>query len=271
MIGVPSEPFVPAPAAYPPSTENLPVRRRAVFSSSVDGLESHHALPANASGQHQRLFVQRLHTDPRKAVRQSWSSELQDLNKQVDQLTADVSDLQSQVAKRSKQLGDVTQSDQLTEDNMVNGLVPVTGEGITLTIANPIAADDSGDGTYHRENSGQQIRLVTDADLQMMVSLLWKAGAEVIALNSVRVVTSTYISDAADGTLVSDGVTLETPYVIKAIGDPQSLANAVNIAGGIGSRLKVKYGSKVTVTTQDEVQITEVHESQPNSYAKTVD
>ncbi|MDU6282102.1 MAG: DUF881 domain-containing protein [Bifidobacterium scardovii] len=284
MIGVPSEPFVPAPAAYPPSTENLPVRRRAVFSSSVDGLESHHALPANASGQHQRrrkteddslrliddltnrpmdplftdarlthhptsalelwatrlivfvicvavgfagcLFVQRLHTDPRKAVRQSWSSELQDLNKQVDQLTADVSDLQSQVAKRSKQLGDVTQSDQLTEDNMVNGLVPVTGEGITLTIANPIAADDSGDGTYHRENSGQQIRLVTDADLQMMVSLLWKAGAEAISINGYRLGVQTSIRTAGQTIMV--GVNpVQSPYAIEAIGNRNDLADTI--------------------------------------------
>ena len=94
--------------------------------------------------------------------------------------------------------------------------------------------------------------------------------SEVIAVNTVRVITSTYIADTKDG-LICDGVTLDPPYTVKAIGDPQTLSNAVNIAGGVGSRLKVKFGADVEVKTLDEVRIDEVREAQRYDYAKTVE
>ncbi|MBS6948337.1 MAG: DUF881 domain-containing protein [Bifidobacterium scardovii] len=179
------------------------------------------------------------------------STSVQNLEERKSELTSQLNTLKATADKQEAARRIAKQNEETS--GILSGRLPAKGQGVVIRIT--AGSKDSVDAST----------------MFTLIEELRNAGAEVIALNSVRVVTSTYISDAADGTLVSDGVTLETPYVIKAIGDPQSLANAVNIAGGIGSRLKVKYGSKVTVTTQDEVQITEVHESQPNSYAKTVD
>ena len=82
--------------------------------------------------------------------------------------------------------------------------------------------------------------------------------------------TSTYISDTDNG-LECDGILLESPYIVKAIGDPQNLQNAVNIAGGVGSRLKVKFGATVDVATSDKVTIDEVHVASKYTYAKIVE
>ncbi|OZG64162.1 hypothetical protein BHAP_1329 [Bifidobacterium hapali] len=174
------------------------------------------------------LFVQQLHTDPRKAVRQNWASELEELNAQVDTLNSDVSDLQSQVTNQSKQLGDITQSDTLVQDEMTNGLSRVKGEGITLTLANPIASDtSSSDGTYHRDTTAAQIRLVSDLDLQLFVSLLWRSGAEAIAINGYRIGVQTSIRTAGQTIMV--GVNpVQSPYRIEAIGERSALAEAVS-------------------------------------------
>lgn len=64
---------------------------------------------------------------------------------------------------------------------------------------------------------------------------------------------------------------MKTPYTLKAIGDPQNLQNAVNIAGGVGSRFKVKFGAKVTVTPSESVDISETRDVGQYQYAKTVE
>ncbi|MBW3092532.1 DUF881 domain-containing protein [Bifidobacterium sp. 82T10] len=171
-------------------------------------------------------FVQQLHTDPRKTVRQNWASELESINTQFDQLTAEVGKLQAQVTDQSNKLGDVGRSDTLVQDEMMNGAVPVTGEGITLTLANPIAADGNDDGTYHRDNTSSQVRVVTDADLQMLVSLLWQSGAEAMAINGYRLGVQTSIRTA--GQTIMIGVNpVQSPYTIAAIGDRNTLADVV--------------------------------------------
>ena len=59
--------------------------------------------------------------------------------------------------------------------------------------------------------------------------------------------------------------------MVKAIGNPQELSNAVDIAGGVGAQLQVKYGANVNVEASDNVIIDEVRETTQNKYAKTVE
>ena len=113
-------------------------------------------------------------------------------------------------------------------------------------------------------------RLSTWATMYKLIEELRNAGAEVMAINSVRVVTKTYVSDTNDG-LECDGVALSAPYRILAIGDPQNLQNAVNIAGGVGSSLKVKYGATVSVTSSDSITISQIRKSTDNTYARAVE
>ena len=123
--------------------------------------------------------------------------------------------------------------------------------------------------------SGRRIGrgLTTKVDASIMFNLieeLRNAGAEVIAINNVRVITSTYIQDAEEG-LIVDGTTIKPTYTVKAIGNPQELSNAVDIAGGVGAQLQVKYGSNVNVQPSDSIIIDEVREATQNQYAKTVE
>ena len=45
----------------------------------------------------------------------------------------------------------------------------------------------------------------------------------------------------------------------------------VDIAGGVGAQLQVKYGSNVNVQPSDSIIIDEVREATQNQYAKTVE
>ncbi|MFR3302221.1 DUF881 domain-containing protein [Bifidobacterium pullorum] len=169
------------------------------------------------------LFVQQLHTDPRRAVRESWASELEDQTSQVEDLTGQIIDLRGQIDEITKDMADYGQNDTLIQDELSSGMLPVEGEGITLTLADPIAAD----GALPRESSGGQIRVVTDADLQQLVSLLWQSGAEAMAVNGYRLGVQTSIRTAGQTILIGVN-SIESPYTIQAIGDKNTLAHAVS-------------------------------------------
>ena len=100
--------------------------------------------------------------------------------------------------------------------DILSGRLAAQGKGVVITISK---------GTKDRIDAATMFELIEE---------LRNAGAEVMAVNTVRVVTSTYFADTKTG-LICDGQELSTPYKVKAIGDPQNLQNAVNIAGGVGS------------------------------------
>ena len=173
------------------------------------------------------VFVRQLSTDPRKEVRKQLASQLTDQTKQASDLTKEVNDLRSQVESESKSVANWSLNQTLRDDEMVNGTLPVQGEGITLTVANPLAVSgDNADSSLPREN-GSQIRVVTDSDLQLLVSLLWQSGAEAIAINGNRLGVQTSIRTA--GTTILIGVnSVQSPYRIEAIGNPAALSKAVD-------------------------------------------
>ena len=245
-----------APVSFPVPKENEPVRRRAVFSHSVRGAESHHALsPDDAAAIRTRrrrktnddslqliddlvnrpmdpmfsdsrlvhehrstfsiwfnrivvfiicvgvgfacsLFVQKLQSDPRKQVRQTLATQLENRNSQIDKLTTDVNNLRSQVDEQS------------------------------MTLADPIAASQSDQSSSTRVGTSTNIRVITDLDLQQLVSLMFQNGAEAIAINGNRLGAQTSIRKAGGHILI--GMTaIQSPYTIEAIGDKSALAEAM--------------------------------------------
>ena len=138
------------------------------------------------------LFVQQLQSDPRKQVRQTLATQLENRNSQIDELTTDVNNLRSQVDEQSKKISGSVKSDTLIQDEMVNGATVV----------------------------------ITDLDLQQLVSLMFQNGAEAIAINGNRLGAQTSIRKAGGHILI--GMTaIQSPYTIEAIGDKSALAEAM--------------------------------------------
>lgn len=165
-------------------------------------------------------FVRVLNTDPRKQIRASLAKELEQQTTSLDALNSEVSSLRGKVDAQSKKIGTSQDDSVLSHDEMMNGSVKVIGEGIILTLADPLAA------TSDSSSSTSRLRVVTDADLQVLVSILWQAGAEAIAVNGYRLGVQTSIRTAGQTILVgANGI--DSPYRIQAIGNRTSLAKAV--------------------------------------------
>ncbi len=98
----------------------------------------------------------------------------------------------------------------LNRIKLVNGLIEVSGPGVELVLGGPLAPEE----------------------LQDVINELRNAGAEAIVLNGQRVVVNSVVAlDRTGATL--QGQPLVPPYDFLAIGDPETLATAVDRKGGL--------------------------------------
>ncbi len=178
-----------------------------------------------AVGFYGSLFIERLHSDPRKVVRQSLASELRETRGQADTLMNEVNDLRNQVTERSKKLGGTGEDSTLVNDEMVNGLVAVE------------AGHQPDPGRPHRRRLRRGIdatRVQRHADSRGHRRRPAAAGAIAVAggrrgHSHQRQPARRADIGAQGGSNILVGVTAVTsPYTIQAIGDRDTLASAVS-------------------------------------------
>jgi uncharacterized protein YlxW (UPF0749 family) len=133
------------------------------------------------------------------------------------------------------------------------GTVGADGPGVTVRI------DDPGPG-------------VAPQAMLDVLDELRAAGAEAIQFSdrhqAVRTGVDTWIV-GAPGALTVDGKTLNPPYSVVAIGDPPTLAAAMNIPGGAVDSVK-RVGGTMTVQQAEKVSITSLRQPKPRQYAQPV-
>ena len=200
------------------------------------------------------IFVQQLHSDPRKAVRTSLAKELRESQNNLNGLSDDVSALRKQVDEQAKKVSESGAGSTLRKDEMASGQLAVKGEGIILTVADPIAATNENNGAAPRENAGSRLRVVTDSDLQQLVSALWRSGAEAISINDERLGAQTSIRTAG-GTILIGLNAVESPYRIKAIGNRHELAQSVS-QENLGSWYTMYAKAGISLQVQQSKEIT---------------
>jgi uncharacterized protein YlxW (UPF0749 family) len=166
---------------------------------------------------------------------------------QIDDLTATRNDLRTS-SERSRDAEEQARkrSEQLA---ILAGSAGATGPGVAVTIDDPDEA-------------------VSANQLLDAVQELRDAGAEAIVINgTARVVAQTYFLDN-DRAIVVGGRELKRPFVIEAIGDPDTMSEAVRFRGGLIDRV-ANVGGKATVTQRAKVTITALADLKGPEYARS--
>jgi uncharacterized protein YlxW (UPF0749 family) len=145
------------------------------------------------------------------------------LNTRNDQLRTEVGTLESQLQGLEQGGRNGTSSlneirDDLARVRAWSGLDPVAGRGVEITISGAIAGPA----------------------LEDLVNELRNAGAEAIAIGDVRVVAATVVGGSASGLSVDDS-TLGDLFVVRAIGNPESLVGSLTRIGGLVAQLAATY------------------------------
>ena len=167
------------------------------------------------------------------------SGEIRELERTRGQLAAGATSEEARAAAQSR----------LDAIEVLSGTVGASGPGIELTITDPEQRVDAA--------------LLLDA-----LQELRDAGAEAVEINEVRVVASTYFTDLDTGVAVS-GQPISAPYVLRAIGDPPTMAGAMDIPGGVREMVRSKNADS-TVEQRDNLEITSLHTPTSPEYAQPV-
>jgi len=118
--------------------------------------------------------------------------------------------------------------EELNRLRIINGMVEVTGPGVEVRISGEITA----------------------LDLQDLINEARNAGAEAISLNGYRVVARSVVV-SRDGKIYLEGNRLSSPYVLQAIGQPETLEKAFTRKGGLLALFQFTYPNvSITVTLQ---------------------
>lgn len=170
----------------------------------------------------------------------------QRLDDQIDELTTTRDDLRDSNKRTEAATAEARQrADALA---ILAGTVPAKGPGIAITVADPD-------------------QRVSAAAILDAIEEMRNAGAEVIAVNgSARIVGNSYVVNSDSGIRI-DGRSLQAPYLIEAIGDPETLAEAAGILGGLTETLE-RLGASVDIDEKDLISITALADAKDPEYAR---
>ena len=131
--------------------------------------------------------------------------EQRQLKSNVERLQKEVQGYQEYAGQRQNTMGEVT--DELRLQRIAAGLVPLQGPGVKVVL------DDSKKTPAPGENPN--LYIIHDYQLRDVVSLLWHAGGETIAINTERLVGTTSIYSSG-GTVMVNSTRLSPPFVVCA-------------------------------------------------------
>ena len=134
---------------------------------------------------------------------------------QVRQLETEVSSLDAAIEGFSP-----AQSGTAAEDAFTAGSTrPVSGPGVQITLS------DAPTGQVPAGATPDDL-VIHQQDIEDTMNALWSGGAEAMTVQGVRVTDRTVIRCIGNVILV-DGTSFSPPYVIQAIGDPDTLRATV--------------------------------------------
>ena len=115
-------------------------------------------------------------------------------------------------------------TDALSNARFLAGLTPVQGPGVVVTL------NDSKKRPPAMPSGIAPPNIIHDTDINQVVNELKAAGAEAIAVNDQRLVATSSGSSRGADRIHQLTYAAVPPFVIKAIGNPKTLAGAMNIA-----------------------------------------
>ncbi len=174
-------------------------------------------------------------------------TEQAELKRQIAELRKSIAERQEQAVAEKATLAGI--NEVLEQQKIAAGVVPLKGPGLRVVL------DDSAIKSIPAGDD-PAFYIVHEFQLRDVVNLLWSAGAEAIAVNGERLVSTTSIY-CVGSTILVNNTRLSAPYTVDAIGDPQALEEALNNPNNLKSlktRVKV-YGVQFRSMRQREITI----------------
>lgn len=198
--------------------------------------------------------------------------ELENIDKEIKATIKELNELEDVIEDKKDELQalkDLTYNDEtivdklntsLTLNKMISGKLSLEGPGIVIKMYD----------NQEEEIVGQDVNddVIHDVDVLNIINDLRVAGAEAISINGERVISFSEIK--CRGPVIGiNGISIGTPFIIRAIGDTKLLMASVNAPGTYGDVLK-NYGIGFEPEEKDDIYIPAYSGNFIFQYAKPV-
>lgn len=150
---------------------------------------------------------------------------------------------------------------QLERAEITSGQTAVKGPGIVINLQDSEAPNPLG-------NAAENNFVLHDSDLLLIINELRAAGAEAISINGERLLATSELR-CAGSTISINNNRYGAPFVIKAIGDPTTMENGLNMRGGAKEQL-APWGIFLGIEKKESVIINAYNGSISYKYATSI-
>ncbi len=183
---------------------------------------------------------------------------MSDLNMEIRQEKEEIEQLKSMIESQENRLkeyqsaieSDGSINDIIIQDielmRMRSGFYDLEGPGVLVVLK------DSERELYEGENPNNVI--VHDEDVLKIINDLKIAGAEALSINGQRYLNTSEIQ-CAGPTITINQMTYAQPFVIKAIGNPDTLNAAIKAPGTYAWEIKEVFGLQVESHISERIRI----------------
>jgi uncharacterized protein YlxW (UPF0749 family) len=165
---------------------------------------------------------------------------------QRTQLQGEVNSLRSRFDQISAGPGDSELKEQLDRARILAGVTELSGSGVEVTL------NDSNVNLKPGENPN--LYVLHDEDVLRVLNEIRAAGAEAISLNGERILANTEVRCTGPTIVLNRDKRLAPPYVITAIGNPDTLEGSIKMKGGVAETLQF-WGIQVGVKKMSQVTV----------------
>ncbi len=177
---------------------------------------------------------------------QQLSAEVSQARKNRDELQARVDQLRADLSKLSEGPLDSELKEELDRARIEAGISELSGSGVEVTL------NDSNFSLKPGENPN--LYVLHDEDVLRVLNEIRAAGAEAISINGQRLLATTEIRCTGPTIVLNKNKRLAPPYVITAIGNPDTLESSLKMKGGVAETLQF-WGIQVGVKKLPQVTI----------------
>ena len=195
----------------------------------------------------------------REEIRAALVRDIQQESSGVEELAAQLEELDTELESTREQLLDSTLQGQRALDRLDRATggaaaVAVSGPGLLVTLADP--EPDADSDPVGGESAEDPRGLVRDSDLQLVVNALWAAGAEAVGVNGHRLGPTTAIRTAGEAVLV-EFRPVTNPYEVRAVGDPGRMSEAFLANPDVRALALISqtYGLRFDYAQEDELEL----------------
>lgn len=182
-----------------------------------------------------------------------YRQQLIDQQERNKQLVEELSILEDKLRNYEQQVasGEQQYNEMLKEVNELRfmlGHLPAKGEGVRIQLE---------DGDYDPLTTNPNEYIIHESHLFKLINELKIAGAEGISVNGKRLHANSYI--VCNGPVITiDGKQFPAPFIIEAIGNKDTLVQAIEITGGVVDQL-LNDQIKITIEKRDQIALKSIN------------